>query len=320
MRRAASDPIDGVLALDKPAGQSSNLALQKARRLLQARKAGHTGTLDPLASGLLPLTFGEATKFSVDLLEADKEYQAQIELGTTTSTGDAEGEILARRAVHVTPAQLEAVLAGFVGEGRQVPPMHSALKRNGRALYELARAGQEVVRAARPIVLTRLELTCWDERHPTFDVVCSKGTYVRVLAQDIGEALGCGAHLLALRRTRVGHLRLAQATTLAQLEGQSLGERRARLLPTDALLASLPRVLLEADAAVRFGHGQPVWQQAPAAQDAPRLRVYDATGRLLGVASCCGGWLRATRLVASAAPVTGRTPLVGQADGIERAT
>ncbi|HXW65707.1 MAG TPA: tRNA pseudouridine(55) synthase TruB [Burkholderiaceae bacterium] len=303
MRRAAADLIDGVLLLDKPVGVSSNLALQKARRLLQARKAGHTGTLDPLASGLLPLTFGEATKFSADLLDADKEYQARIELGVATSTGDAEGEIVARRAVRVTREQFETVLGRFVGKRQQVPPMHSALKRGGRPLYELARVGLEIERAARPIELTRLTLTCWDERRPCFELACSKGTYVRVLAQDIGEALGCGAHLVGLRRTRVGNLHLAQATTLAQLEEQSLSERRSQLLPVDALLANLPRISLDADEAARLGCGQRVRQQARAISDAPRLRVYDAHNRLVGLASCHDGWLRATRLVANIAPI-----------------
>jgi tRNA pseudouridine55 synthase len=309
MRRAAAECINGVLALDKPLGLSSNLALQTARRLLQARKAGHTGTLDPLASGLLPLTFGEATKFSADLLDADKEYQAQIELGVTTSTGDAEGQVLERRALPVSRAQLEAVLARFVGRQEQVPPMHSALKRDGRPLYELARAGREIVRAPRPIVISRLELTCWDERRPAIELECSKGTYVRALAQDIGQALGCGAHLHSLRRTRVGHLRLAQATTLGALETQELGARRERLLPVDALLTSLPRISLDAEAARRFGHGQPVPQQG----EWPRLRVYDASDRLLGLARCSGGWLAAIRLV-----VDSTAPTERPRSGIER--
>jgi tRNA pseudouridine55 synthase len=317
MRRAHADPIDGVLALDKPLGLSSNLALQKARRLLQARKAGHTGTLDPLATGLLPLTFGEATKFSSDLLEADKEYLAQIELGVTTSTGDAEGDVLERRTVDVSRASLEAVLRRFVGSGEQVPPMYSAVKRDGRPLYELARLGRDVERVPRPIVISRLQLVQWDERRPSIELECSKGTYVRVLAQDIGRALGCGAHLHALRRTRVGHLRLAQATTLVELEGHELDARRARLLPIDALLTSLPRVSLDAQAAVRLRHGQKVQQQG----DWPRLRVYDALGRLLGIASCRDGWLEATRLVAQPC-TTARRAVNGitRENGIEDAT
>ena len=301
MRRAAADLIDGVLVLDKPVGVSSNLALQMARRLLQARKAGHTGTLDPLASGLLPLTFGEATKFSADLLDADKEYQAQIELGVTTSTGDSEGQVVAQRAVHVTCEQFEEVLTRFVGKGQQVPPMYSALKRGGRPLYELARAGREIERAPRPIEVMRLAITRWDERRPSFELACSKGTYVRVLAQDIGEALGCGAHLVGLRRTRVGKLQLAQATTLSQLEGQGLRQRRSQLLPVDSLLTSLPRISLDTDAAARLARGQRVCHKVPGILDAPRLRVYDEQERLLGVASCNNGWLTATRVVANIA-------------------
>jgi tRNA pseudouridine55 synthase len=315
LRRAAADPIDGVLALDKPLGVSSNLALQAARRLLQARKAGHTGTLDPLASGLLPLTFGEATKFSADLLEADKEYQATLELGVTTSTGDAEGHVLERRAVDVVRAHFEAVLLRFVGQQQQVPPMHSALKHEGRPLYELARQGQEVERAPRSVRIARLALVEWDGHRPKIEVECSKGTYVRVLVQDIGAALGCGAHLQALRRTRVGHLRLEQATSLAELEKLELAGRRQRLLPVDFLLASLARVTLDEGAATRFGHGQRVARSqaevlareervsTPAQStpvQLPRVRVYDAQGRLLGVARDGAGWLEPTRLVAQA--------------------
>jgi tRNA pseudouridine55 synthase len=297
-RRAPADPIDGVLALDKPLGLSSNTALQQARRLLQARKAGHTGTLDPLASGLLPLTFGEATKFSADLLEADKDYEAQLALGAVTSTGDAEGEVLERRPVDVSRERLEAVLAGFVGAQQQVPPMHSALKRDGQPLYELARQGREVERAPRQITIARLHLLRWDPLAPVIEVSCSKGTYVRVLAQDIGAALGCGAHLQALRRTRVGPLRLAQAVTLDQLQAQDLGGRRAWLQPLDTLLASLPRATLDAAHAARFSHGQRV----PLEGQCERMRVYGPDGALMGVARCGGGWLEATRLVAQAEP------------------
>ena len=293
-RRAPADPIDGVLALDKPPGVSSNTALQQARRLLQARKAGHTGTLDPLASGLLPLTFGEATKFSADLLEADKDYEAQLALGAVTTTGDAEGEVIERRPVTVSREGLEAALARLLGCQQQVPPMHSAIKRDGRPLYELARLGLEVERAPRQITISRLQLLRWDRLAPVIEVTCSKGTYVRVLAQDIGTALGCGAHLQALRRTRVGPLRLAQAVTLDQLQAQDVGQRRAWLLPMDTLLASLPDAILDAAAAARFAHGQRV----PREGQCERMRVYGPDGALMGVARCGGGWLEATRLVA----------------------
>ncbi len=313
MRRTPADSVDGVLALDKPPGISSSLAVQKARRLLQARKAGHTGTLDPLASGLLALTLGEATKFSADLLEADKEYEAQIELGAVTTTGDAEGEVLRRCAAAVGREQFEQALTRFVGAGVQVPPMHSALKHQGRPLYELARLGQEVEREPRPIVISRLRLVHWDPERPLVEVACSKGTYVRVLAQDIGAALGCGAHLHRLRRTRVGHLRLEQAVTLAALEALEPAGRRALLLPVDSLLGTLPSVALDRASAERFGHGQPIAH----AGDWPRVRVYEAGGALLGVARCGGGWLEATRLVAQPEPNAGAAIVAaGHAAGI----
>jgi len=295
-RRASADPIDGVLALDKPLGVSSNTALQQARRLLQARKAGHTGTLDPLASGLLPLTFGEATKFSADLLEADKDYEAQLALGAVTTTGDAEGDVTERHPVNVDRQQFEGVLARFVGSQQQVPPMHSAIKRDGQPLYALARQGQEVERAPRQITISRLRLLQWDPLLPVIELTCSKGTYVRVLAQDIGAALGCGAHLQALRRTRVGPLHLDRAVSLDRLQGQDLDGRRAWLQPMDTLLASLPSVTLDAAASARFAHGQRVRSEG----EQERLRVYAANGALMGVARCSGGWLEATRLVAQA--------------------
>ncbi len=299
-RRAPADPVDGVLALDKPLGLSSNTALQHARRLLQARKAGHTGTLDPLASGLLPLTFGEATKFSADLLDADKEYEACIALGSTTTTGDGEGTVVDTRPVTVDRAQLGAVLERFRGRQLQVPPMHSALKHDGQPLYELARAGRSVERAPRAIEIARLELLEWDPLAPVVRIACSKGTYVRVLAQDIGAALGCGAHLRALRRTRVGPLDLARAVTLDALGALDLAGRRRCLLPPDALLGSLPAAHLETAAAVRFGHGQRVAHP----QAGARLRVYGADGALLGVARGADGWLEPVRLVAT--PAAGR--------------
>jgi len=299
--RAAADAVDGVLALDKPLGVSSNTALQHARRLLQARKAGHTGTLDPLASGLLPLTFGEATKFSADLLDADKQYEARIALGTVTSTGDAEGEVLQTRPVAVTREQFEGVLAGFRGDQQQVPPMHSALKRDGRPLYALAREGIEVERAPRQVRILRLELLQWDAQAPLVVVECSKGTYVRVLAQDIGAALGCGAHLMALRRTRVGPLGLERAVSLDALQALALEERRALLLASDALLAGVPAVRLDAAAARSFGHGQRVCVDAPPG----RLRVYGADGRLLGLGRCSGSWLEPARLISQPAAPAG---------------
>lgn len=298
-RARRGDPVDGVLPLDKPSGITSNLALQKARRLLNAAKAGHTGTLDPLASGLLPLTFGEATKFSADLLDADKAYQATLQFGVRTATGDAEGEVIETRAVAVTRGDVEQVLLRFTGAIEQVPPMHSALKHQGRPLYALARTGIEVQRAPRQVRIERLRLLAFDGACARVEVECSKGTYVRVLAEQIGAALGCGAHLTRLRRTRVGALTLERAVELAALEAMPPAVRREWLLPVDALLASLARMdLNEADAA-RLTHGQAVaTKEAPA----PRVRVYGAAG-LLGVASIdATGMLAPLRLVRTLSP------------------
>ena len=271
--------VDGVLLLDKPLGLSSNDALQKARRLFSAAKGGHTGTLDPLATGLLPVCFGEATKFSADLLDADKTYEAEIRLGVTTDSGDAEGQIIATAPAAVTAADVARVLPAFMGDILQVPPMHSALKRDGKPLYELARQGIVVERAARPVTVHAIEVLACSEDFLRLSVHCSKGTYIRVLAADIGAALGCGGHLVALRRTRVGPLDLAAAVTLEALNASGEDERARFLLPLDALLQNLPRVDLAPDDAQRFGHGNPV--------DLPpglhgKIRVY-ADGTLLGI-------------------------------------
>jgi tRNA pseudouridine55 synthase len=274
--------VDGVLLLDKPGGITSNLALQKARRLFAAAKAGHTGTLDPMATGLLPLTFGEATKFSSDLLDADKSYRAVLKLGVTTTTGDADGEIVATARVAVDDAALEQALVPLRGAVRQTPPMHSAVKRQGRPLYELARAGIEVDRAARDVTISRLQLIERAGAEVVLDVDCSKGTYVRVLAEDIGRTLGCGAHLTALRRTRVGTLSVDDAVTLAQLEAMTLPARRERLLAVDALLATLPAVRLDEAASARFRHGQRLAIDASPAGG--RVRVYAPQNQLLGTA------------------------------------
>lgn len=286
--------VDGVLLLDKPLGLSSNDALQKARRLFSAAKGGHTGTLDPLASGLLPLCFGEATKFSADLLDADKTYEAELKLGVETDTGDAEGQVTATATVNVEKAQFLALLPQFTGPIEQVPPMHSALKRDGRPLYELARKGIEVERAPRAVTIHTLELLEFAGDLVRIRVSCSKGTYIRVLAADLGRALGCGAHLTALRRTRVGALDLHGAVTLAELEALAEEARPERLAPVDALLSTLPQVELDAAAAERFSHGNPV--ALPVAL-AGKIRVY-ADGRLLGVGEPgVGGRLWPKRLV-----------------------
>lgn len=271
--------VDGVLLLDKPVGLSSNDALQKARRLFSAAKGGHTGTLDPLASGLLPLCFGEATKFSADLLDADKTYEAELKLGVTTDSGDAEGQVIATATVDVAEAAILAVLPRFTGPIEQVPPMHSALKRDGRPLYELARQGIEVERAARAVTIHALEVLDFAGDVLRIRVRCSKGTYIRVLAADIGQALGCGAHLTALRRTAVADLDLMHAVTLAEIEALDEVDRMKRLAPVDALLQSLPVLTLEGEAAARFRHGNPV--NLPEGLSG-KIRIYEA-GRLIGV-------------------------------------
>ncbi|MGT0191283.1 MULTISPECIES: tRNA pseudouridine(55) synthase TruB [Burkholderia] len=295
--------LDGVLLLDKPVGLSSNDALIRAKRLLLAKKAGHTGTLDPLASGLLPLCFGEATKFSQDLLEADKTYEATMRLGVRTATGDAEGEVIDTRPVECDRAAVEAALARFTGEIVQVPPMYSALKRDGKPLYEYARAGQTVEREGRNVTIHALDLLACEMPDVTFRVTCSKGTYVRTLAEDIGEALGCGAHLTMLRRTGVGALTLEHAVTLDALSDADESARDAWLQPVDALLSTFPSVRLDDACAKRFLHGQrlPLSELGPIdAADGERVRVYDAT-RLLGVARKANGVLAPERLVVTAA-------------------
>ena len=271
--------VDGVLLLDKPLGLTSNDALQKARRLFSAAKGGHTGTLDPLATGLLPLCFGEATKFSADLLNADKTYEAIVQLGVTTDSGDADGVVLATAAVNVEKDDILRVLPQFTGPILQTPPMHSALKRNGRPLYELARQGIEVEREARAITIYAIECLDYSGDRLTLRVACSKGTYIRVLAADIGQALGCGAHLAGLRRTVVGDLDLAKAVTLAELEALDEAGRAGCLQPVDALVHSLPIITVEGEAAERFRHGNPV--DLPSGLGG-KIRVY-ADGRLIGV-------------------------------------
>jgi tRNA pseudouridine55 synthase len=279
------DLVDGVLLLDKPVGLSSNDALIKAKRVMNAKKAGHTGTLDPFATGLLPLCFGEATKFSQDLLEADKTYEATVHLGIKTDTGDTEGEAIETLPVDVTIEQIEAALARFRGPILQVPPMYSALTRDGKALYEYAREGIVLEREARPVTIHALELIGYEAPMLRIRVTCSKGTYVRVLGEDIGAALGCGAHLNALRRIQVGALTLDGMITLDALQAHA--EPRALLAPVDALLSTFPSVELTAELAKRFLNGQrlALGKEAvavPAEQG--RVRVYH-DGKLLGTAN-----------------------------------
>ncbi len=264
-------PVHGVLLLDKPKGLSSNDALQKAKWLLRAEKAGHTGTLDPLATGLLPLCFGAATKFSQLHLDADKRYEATVALGIKTTTGDAEGDVVETREVHVTPGQLQEVLQRFRGAIEQIPPMHSALKKDGKALYEYARAGIEVERAIRNVTIYELDgqLEYASNLKSNMDVAgvkyaydaiklvvkCSKGTYIRTLGEDIGEALGCGAHLSSLRRIGTGGFDISQCVTLEALEAMTEEQRIACLLPVESLLEGHTRVMLDADDTARFLNG-----------------------------------------------------------------
>lgn len=296
-------PVHGVLLLDKSAGHSSNDVLIKAKRLLNAQKAGHTGTLDPFATGLLPLCFGEATKFAQDLLDADKTYETVVHLGVRTTTGDTEGEIVETRAVDVTLQQIEAVLAQFRGEIDQVPPMHSALKRDGKPLYEYARAGVTLEREARRVTIHALELL--DYRAPclTLGVRCSKGTYIRVLGEDIGAALGCGAHLQALRRTEVGALSLGTAVTLETLSETMEDKRQTLLAPVDALLSTFAAVRLPEELARRFLHGQrlALGREGLALPEPGRVRVYrESDGALLGTAQLAEfGVLAPERLIAT---------------------
>ncbi len=269
--RVQRRPVHGVLLLDKPLGLSSNQALQKAKWLLRAEKAGHTGTLDPLATGVLPLCFGAATKFSQLHLDADKTYVATARLGIRTATGDAEGEVLAERPVQVATEDLARAEALFTGPIRQVPPMHSALKKDGKALYEYAREGIEVERAPRDVVIHALKIAQTAADAIRIEASVSKGTYIRTLGEDIGEALGCGAHLSSLRRTATGGFTQAQCITLEALEAMDEDERLARLLPAECLVEGHTIVTLGSEDAGRFLSG--LRRRGPWA-DAARVAVF----------------------------------------------
>ena len=302
--------VDGVLLLDKPAGITSSAAVQKVRRLFRAQKAGHTGTLDPMATGLLPICLGEATKFSHFLLGADKAYLATMRLGITTSTGDLEGVVTARQDVRVTNVDIGQALKALTGEILQTPPMYSALKSDGQRLYKLARAGVEVPRLPRAIVIRRLELLGRDGDDLKVLVICSKGTYVRVLAEDLGRALGCGACLSGLRRDAVGDFRLsAGAVTLERLEQAEPGERDALLLPADALVSSLPRVDLDPRTAWRLSQGLAVAHSA--AHSLGLARVYGPSGAFMGVAAFMAkGEIVPRRLVSKATAAAVNQPSI----------
>lgn len=297
--RVQRRPVHGVVLLDKPIRLSSNQALQKVKWLLRAEKAGHTGTLDPLATGVLPLCFGAATKFSQLHLDADKTYETTLRLGLTTSTGDAEGDITATQPVACSVGQVVEVLDHFTGVIQQLPPMHSALKKDGKALYEYARAGIEIERAPRTVTIHDLELLDLqlqgDAPWLRLRVRCSKGTYIRTLGQDIGAALGCGAHLSALRRTATGDFGLERCVTLEQIEATPESERLALLLPADELLAGHTRVTLDADNAGRFLSG--LRRRGPW-PDAAQVAVYgDRPATLLGTAHMQAGELIPGRLL-----------------------
>lgn len=277
--------VNGVLLLDKPVGFTSNEALQRVKSLYKAQKAGHTGSLDKGASGLLPICFGEATKFSGYLLEADKHYQALCQAGVRTDTGDADGEVIARRDPPVlTRKETEAALAGFRGEIMQVPPMFSALKHKGQRLYKLARQGLEVERAPRPVTIHALKLLACQGDEFEIDARCSKGTYIRALADDIGEALGCGAHVKSLRRIGVGPYASTGALTAGQLERLAevgLDSLDAELLGLDTIVQDLPAVTLTPAVSYYLRQGQPVL--VPRAPTQGLLRIYAREGRFLGV-------------------------------------
>jgi tRNA pseudouridine55 synthase len=297
--RVVRRPVHGVLLLDKPLGLSSNDALQKAKWLLRAEKAGHTGTLDPLATGVLPLCFGAATKFSALQLEANKTYEATAVLGIKTSTGDAEGEVIATRDVNVTQADIDRVEKLFTGPISQVPPMHSALKKDGKALYEYAREGITIEREARNVTIYKLNVAL-DQSNIAGAAIkiiatVSKGTYIRTLGEDIGDALGCGAHLSALRRTHTGGLDIKDAVTLPQLEAMTESERAACLQPVESLLDGHTEVMLDSDNAGRFLSGLRRRTQLP---DTDQVAVYsDSPRTLLGAAHTKAGELIPTRLL-----------------------
>ncbi|MDO4694109.1 MAG: tRNA pseudouridine(55) synthase TruB [Eikenella sp.] len=297
---SAKRPLNGVLLLDKPQGVSSNTALQQARRLYRAAKAGHTGVLDPLATGLLPVCFGEATKFAQYLLDADKAYTAALKLGEATTTGDAEGEIIARAERPVALPEFQAACIRFTGSIRQVPPMFSALKHKGRPLYEYARRGIEIERPARNITIYAIDIREFAPPHAVIDVRCSKGTYIRTLAEDLAKHLGSFAHLTALRRTATAGFDIADSHTLPQLAELDDAARDALLLPCDVLVQHLPAVALDDTAAQRLRHGQ----TPPAGEGTPEhtpLRAYAPGGRFIGLIQAHSGYLKALRLLNTAA-------------------
>ena len=285
MRRSRGRAVNGILVLDKPIGMSSNEALQQVKRLYRARKAGHTGSLDRLAGGVLPICFGEATKLSGYLLNADKHYVATFQLGVTTSTGDAEGEVVSRRPVPAFPAaEVERAVARFRGEIEQIPPMHSALKHKGKRLYQLAHEGIVVERQPRPVTIHRFDVLHTEGERLEVEVLCSKGTYIRTLAEDLGTALGCGASVVALRRIGAGPFTAADMVEMATIEslaGEGPGALDARLRPMEAAVFQWPSVLLTEGVAFYLRKGQPVL--VPHAPTEGWVRIHSEREGFIGV-------------------------------------
>ena len=279
-KKSSKREIDGVFLLNKPLGFSSNQALKKIQWLFNAKKAGHTGTLDPMASGLLPICIGEATKFSNRLLEANKTYIATVQLGLTTTTGDQEGEVVSQKEVVLKPNQLQETLQKFTGDITQIPPMFSALKFEGKPLYEYARQGIEIERKPRPVTIYDIKLNKIEESIVILEVICSKGTYIRTLAEDIGHALGCGAHLKGLERTQTGNFQLPDALTIEALEAMSMASREKTLLPVDALLEGLSSIELTVTETEAIKKGQAI---DFISENDNELRLYGASGQFLGV-------------------------------------
>ena len=279
-KKSLKREIDGVFLLNKPLGFSSNQALKKIQWLFNAKKAGHTGTLDPMASGLLPICIGEATKFSNRLLEANKTYIATVQLGLTTTTGDQEGEVLSQKEVVLKSNQLQETLQKFIGDITQIPPMFSALKFEGKPLYEYARQGIEIERKPRPVTIYDIKLNKIEESIVILEVICSKGTYIRTLAEDIGHALGCGAYLKGLERTQTGNFQLSDALTIEAIEAMSMASREKTLLPVDALLEGLSSIELTLTETEAIKKGQAIDFNG---KNDKELRLYGVSGQFLGV-------------------------------------
>ncbi|MDX8385539.1 MAG: tRNA pseudouridine(55) synthase TruB [Gallionella sp.] len=306
-------PCDGVLLFDKPLGVSSNTALQKVRRLFKAEKAGHTGTLDPLATGLLPICFGEATKFSNALLNADKTYRALIHLGTTTTTGDAEGEILVVHSVNSDLVEVNAALEKFRGNIQQLPPMYSALKHQGKPLYEYIRKGQTIERELRNVVIHELTLNNFADNEMDITVRCSKGTYIRTLAEDIGAALGCGAHLGGLRRTAIAHFDLDNTHDMLALEALSADQRDACILAIESLMPDMPTLQLDGVQVKRLAQGQRLALDTGLPDG--KIRLLGDQG-FIGVGQLLGRRLAPDRLLSSVAKQAAK-PDLKQKIGVE---